>query len=95
MATASPQKASERMVVLLRPSEKQRLQRLARKEKVSAAEIMRRSLHAYSEPKFTPDPKLIAEMNHALDLALASVRSARIEVHETLAKMKSMKAKQA
>jgi hypothetical protein len=77
------------MVVLLRPSEKQRIQRLARKEKVSSAEIIRRSLHAYTEPEPVFDAKLIAEMNIALDRALESVRSARIEVHETLAKMKA------
>ena len=49
MAVTTQQKASVRAVVLLRPSEKQRLEWLARKERVSSAEILRRSLSAYGQ----------------------------------------------
>jgi hypothetical protein len=44
---AASNSAPTRTVVLLRPSEKRRLQKLARDEKVSASEIVRRSIHAY------------------------------------------------
>jgi hypothetical protein len=45
MATAA-QPASTRTVVLLRPAERKRLEKLAANEKhVSAGEILRRSLH--------------------------------------------------
>jgi hypothetical protein len=67
MATATKQNASARMVVLLRPSEKLRLQRLARKERVSAAEIIRRSLAVYEELEGEENTKLLAEMSSALD----------------------------
>lgn len=80
------------MVVLLRPSEKQRLQRLARKERVSSAEILRRSFAAYAEPVAGPDDKMIAEMNLVLDKTLADIRSARESIRRTLDKAARRKA---
>jgi hypothetical protein len=79
------------MVVLLRPQEKRRLERLARKERVSAAEIVRRSLAAYAEPLPEFDDKAIAEMNVALDKMLANIRSTRLHVQENLAKIAKMR----
>ncbi len=75
MATATKQNASAHMVVLLRPSEKLRLQRLARKERVSSAEIMRRSLALYREPFPEVDAKTLAEVKTALDQMLARSES--------------------
>lgn len=82
--TATRPSANHRKVVLLRPDDEQRLERLAREEKVSASEIIRRSIHSYHpEPNTEAEMRtLFAEMNHALDSALEAVRSARIEVAE-------------
>ena len=74
------------MVVLLRPGEKKRLQELAEREHVSAAEILRRSLQAYEQNALPEADSLgaaLAEMNRALDSALEAVRSARAEVAGT------------
>lgn len=84
------------MVVLLRPSEKKRLQKLAEREHVSSAEILRRSFHAYeqrlaSEPDGLGDGT-IADMNRALDSALDAVRSARAEVAGDLDNIRKLKA---
>ncbi|HSU18997.1 MAG TPA: hypothetical protein VLI45_04570 [Acidobacteriaceae bacterium] len=93
MAVAQ-EKASERVVVLLRPMEKRRLERLARREKVSAAEILRRSLMAYSNEDEAEEKRLIAEMNAALDQTLARIRSTRENIRKTLdaSKKRSSKA---
>ena len=86
MATSATRPgASHRKVVLLRPDDEQRLARLAREEKVSASEIIRRSIHSYTAQPTSSDAemhKLFAEMNQALNSALEAVRSARIEVAE-------------
>lgn len=87
------EKASERIVVLLRPVEKRRLERLARKERVSSAEIVRRSLAAYTEPQPEFDDKAVAEMNVTLDRMLANIRSTRLHVQENLAKIEKMRSK--
>ena len=96
MATALQNHAAHRTVVLLRPSEKKRLERLARQENVSSSEIIRRSLQAYDSPSTQKEQEmkiLIAEMNQALDAALQSIRSARAEVAENLAQIKQRQAK--
>jgi Ribbon-helix-helix protein, copG family len=91
MSTSS-NAAPARTVVLLRPSEKKRLQKLARDENVSASEIVRRSIHAYQSGSSNKDEQnmrgLIAEMNQALDSALASARASRKEIAENLALIK-------
>ena len=100
MPTSTPQdNASYRMVVLLRPSERKRLQKLARKADVSSSEIIRRSLNAYSpqEPELTAEEEhafrlALAEMNTSLDQALKSVRSARLEIAQNLADIRKLRA---
>lgn len=94
--TTSPQpKSSARMVVLLRPAERNRLRKLAEREHVSSAEIVRRSLQAYEQNVLQPQDDLsaatIAEMNRALDDALAAVQSARAEVAGDLASIQRLK----
>ncbi len=84
----SSQPASTRTVVLLRPTDRKRLEKLAAKERVSSGEILRRSLHAY-ESEISPSEHqtlatLIEDMNTALDTALVSIRSARSEIRENL-----------
>lgn len=88
---ASAQRNTERMVLLLKPQEKKRLERLARKEQVSSAEIVRRSLAAYAEPGPEIDGGAIAEMHSTLDRMLANIRSARLHVRENLAKIEEMR----
>ncbi len=95
MAASSQSKASARMVVLLRPSEKKRLQKLAEREHVSSAEILRRSFHAYEQnaaPEEDSSGAILAEMNRALDSALEAVRSARAEVAENLTSIQKIRA---
>ena len=79
---------SSRAVVLLKPSERKKLERLAASQKASSGEILRRSLRAY-EPEAAPEDEalliaMLAEMNTALDRAIESIRSARIEIRENL-----------
>ena len=85
--------------MLLRPSEKKRLQKLAREAKVSSSEIIRRSIHAYESSAMQKEQEemqsVVAEMNRALDAALKSVRSARTEVAENIAKMRKLREKRA
>lgn len=45
--TAKPERANSRTVVLLRDSDRRKLEKLASKEKVSSGEIIRRSLDSY------------------------------------------------
>jgi len=96
MAIAS-NSAPARTVVLLKPSEKRRLQKLARDENVSASEIVRRSIHAYgsSGKEEQSMRSLIAEMNQALDAALASARASRKEIAENLALIRERREKRA
>ena len=99
MATRTPQgNAKYRTVVLLRPGEKRRLQKLAREANVSSSEIIRRSLHAYleQEPDLTTPEEhqmrlALADMNKSLDGALASVRSARLEVAKNIAEIRKIR----
>jgi translation initiation factor 2B subunit (eIF-2B alpha/beta/delta family) len=98
MAT-SPQSITTRTVVLLRPSERKRLEKLAAAESVSSGEILRRSLQAYEQQISASEQATIAtllsEMNSALDEALASIRSARSEVRESLDKIAKLQASRA
>ncbi len=98
MATATHNHATYRTVVLLRSSEKKRLEKLARQEKVSSSEIVRRSIQAYESSSSKEQQEvqsLVAEMNTALDKALEAVRSARTEVAENIAQIKKRKTKRA
>ena len=91
MATATRTSATHRTVVLLRSSEKKRLQKLAREQNVSASEVIRRLIHASADlpAKEVEDTHaMFAEMNEALDVALEAVRSARIEVAENNRKIR-------
>jgi translation initiation factor 2B subunit (eIF-2B alpha/beta/delta family) len=98
MATSS-QSITTRTVVLLRPSERKRLEKLAAAESVSSGEILRRSLHAYeqqiSKSEEATLSALLHEMNTALDHALTSVRSARSEVRQSLDKIAKLQAARA
>ena len=90
------QAASTRTVVLLRPSERKRLEKLAAAEQVSPGEILRRSLHAY-EQDLSPGEKetlimLLHDANTALDSALVAVRSARVEIRKSLGRIAELKA---
>ena len=88
---ATHENATHRTVVLLRPNEKEHLFEMARRERVSASEIVRRSIEAYqtaSAPNEEQELKAaFAEMNKALDSALDSIRSARAEVRQNLAEI--------
>ena len=98
MASTS-QPASTRTVVLLRASERKRLEKLAAAEHVSSGEILRRSLHAYEQQTSESEKEtlttLLGEMNTALDGALASIQSARSEIQQNLQKIQAMKEQQA
>ena len=85
-----------RAVVLLKATERKKLNRLAASQKASSGEILRRSLRAY-EPEDTPENEellkaMMAEMSTALDHALASIRSARAEIRQNLDKIAQIRA---
>jgi hypothetical protein len=94
MAT-SIKPAPTRAVVLLRPNERKRLEKLAARDSVSSGEILRRGIHAYEERSSVTEQKalgaLLGEMNEALDGALASIRSARSEIRVNLQKIQDMR----
>ncbi len=97
MALQAKNDAAHRTVVLLRPTEKKQLARLAKEQKVSASEIIRRSLHAYRPETPSREEEadlkiLFGKMNTALDSALENVRSARMEVAENIQKMRALRA---
>lgn len=98
MAVPSQSRAT-RTVVLLRPSERKHLQKLADAEQVSAGEILRRSLHSYEQDISASEKKtlttLVSDMNTALDSAVASIRSARAEIRENLDRIAKMQADRA
>jgi hypothetical protein len=93
MASAA-QSAPTRTVVLLRPAERKRLERLAAAERVSSGEILRRSLRSYERPSSAAEDEvitaLLAEMNASLDEALGAIRSARAAIRENLDKIDAM-----
>ena len=93
MASAS-HTAPTRTVVLLRPAERKRLEKLAAAERVSSGEIIRRSLRSYEKPMSSGEeeviPMLLAQMNTSLDEALESIRSARSTIRENLDKIDAM-----
>ena len=94
MASSSIEKVNIRLVVLVKPREKKLVQSLARKEKVSTSEIVRRSLHSYTAKSSREEAEVkaaIVEMNEALDKALVAVRSARKEVAGNIAAMRKMR----
>ena len=95
LMSTSPKSAPIRTVVLLRSSERKRLEKLAARDLVSSGEILRRGLHAYEEHTSPSEHEalktLLGEMNTALDRAIASVRSARSEVQDNLKKIAQMR----
>lgn len=84
MPTVARETASERVVLLLRPKQKRSLERLARKEKVSAAELMRRSLALYAELDALARSGKLAQAEAAFDRTLLSIQSARDSIQATL-----------
>ena len=85
------QPGPSRTVVLLRPAERKRLEKLAAAESVSSGEILRRSLHAYERPTSSAEDEVVAalltQMNTSLDEALESIRTARSAIRENLDKI--------
>ncbi|HEY5382263.1 MAG TPA: hypothetical protein VIJ65_08400 [Acidobacteriaceae bacterium] len=92
---AAQEKASERVVVLLRPGQKRKLQKLARNERVSVAEIVRRSLMFYSAEENPEEKRLLAELNVALDRNLARIRSTNASIESKLDKIQRRRSKAA
>lgn len=94
MASIS-QPAVNRKVVLMNSEEARELERLASRDEVSSGEILRRGVRAYARGVPASEQEtlaaLVVEMNSALDAALTSIRSARREVRENLARMREMR----
>lgn len=66
---AAPESATARLVTLMTPSEKARLESKARKARISVGEFVRRSVDAY-------DPEEIQQLEQLADLARAFRESA-------------------
>ena len=81
-----------RAVVLLKPKERKKLDRLAASQRTSSGEILRRSLRAYDPANQPEHPEILAamfaDMNAALDNALQSIQAARVEIRQNLQKIR-------
>ena len=88
MRTKRQRSLPSRTVVVLEPEDRKSLQQRAEQDKISASEVLRRSLRAYTTSSAQQDEEhlraLIGEMNAALDAALASSRDARVEIRKNL-----------
>ncbi len=88
MATKRQRSLPSRTVVVLEPEDRKSLQQRAEQDNISASEVLRRSLRAYTTNSAQQDEEhlraLIGEMNAALDAALASTRDARVEIRRNL-----------
>ena len=88
MATKRQRSLPSRTVVVLEPEDRKSLQQRAEQDNISASEVLRRSLRAYTTNSAQQDEEhlraLIGEMNAALDAALASTRDARGEIRKNL-----------
>lgn len=88
MATKRQRSLPSRTVVVLEPEDRKSLQQRAEQDNVSASEVLRRSLRAYTTNSAQQDEEhlraLLGEMNAALDAALASTRDARVEIRKNL-----------
>lgn len=85
------QKSTERMVVLLDPTERRRLKELAKAQNVSAAEILRRSLAAYEPEQAEGERQLLQELNAAIDRALAAGAEHEKRIDANLAKLQQLR----
>lgn len=82
MATpAKPERANSRTVVLLRDSDRRKLEKLAAREKVSSGEIIRRSLDSYKtlEARIRRD-----EQEKMMESTLAMLTEALEEANRSL-----------
>ena len=88
MAIKRQRSLPSRTVVVLEPEDRKSLQQRAEQDNISASEVLRRSLRAYTTNSAQQDEEhlraLIGEMNAALDTALASTRDARVEIRRNL-----------
>ncbi len=88
MATKRQRSLPSRTVVVLEPEDRKSLQQRAEQENISASEVLRRSLRAYTTNSAQQGEEhlraLIGEMSAALDAALASTRDARAEIRKDL-----------
>ncbi len=88
MASKRQRSLPARTVVVLEPEDRKSLQQRAKQENISASEVLRRSLRAYTMNSAKQDEEhlqaLIGEMNAALDAALGSAREARVEIRKNL-----------
>jgi hypothetical protein len=89
------QAAVNRKVVLMNSEETRELERLAARDEVSSAEILRRGVRAYAQRSPALEQETLAalvhEMNSTLDSALRAVRSARKDVRDNLAKIRQLR----
>ena len=91
MPAAARGLASERVVVLLRPHEKQKLARAAQREKVSSGEILRRSLELYLEASSIADKSLLEQLGNALDHMHATLRDTNDHIEKRLLEIERLR----
>jgi hypothetical protein len=88
VSSASSERATYRTVVLLRRSEKLKLERLASQEKVSSAEVIRRFIRSGEEMlKLQQDEEVIAA---ALKIIAAAVAEANESMTRTMDKVDAL-----
>ena len=85
-----PERASHRTVILLRPSEKQKLERIASEEKLTTAEVIRRFIqHGDTILKNQKEEQLLEA---ALDIISVAVKEANKSMSRTMAKVDQLHA---
>ena len=85
MATATQERATHRTVILLRPSEKQQLDRLAAEENISSAEVIRRLIR--EGDSLFKDRHEEQIVRAALNLISTAAREASESMTRTMAKV--------
>ena len=93
MKTTRRNNPSVRTVVILDSKDRATLQGVAKAENISASEVIRKALRAYTDGSAKQEEAalhgLLAEMNAALDAALSTSRAARSEIRKDLDRIKT------
>jgi hypothetical protein len=86
-STSTTERISTRTVVLLKPSARKKLERLAAKEKVSAGEIIRRSIDSYATGEIRSRKEEEKTMKATLDIVMDALERANRSLVDTCSQL--------